>query len=244
MLAFQYNNLSSAELRAVRAGLLNVKVPEGMERFEMTVARSGIVGAACKKRSFVFFSCRCLRSLFSFFSVLSTSRSQAFPLTTNQHPTFAPQPDDPLSSFRSLLSGPMLLLHSSSPLTPSYLSSIFSQIDKTTAFRLSPGLTKAPQPFHSTSALTSPTEASATVVNPKIFCVGGMVDGHVVGLDAIRTIGTLPSLKELQSQLVGLIGSPAAQIAAVLGMASGGQLSRVLESLKVKLEEEQGGKAA
>jgi hypothetical protein len=45
----------------------------------------------------------------------------------------------------------------------------------------------------------------------------------------------LPDLDTLRAQIVGLISAPAAQLSGVLSAAAGGQLSRVLEGLKVKL---------
>ncbi|CED85553.1 Ribosomal protein L10/acidic P0 [Phaffia rhodozyma] len=200
ILAFQHNNLSAAEIKAIRVGLMKTKVPEGSKPMKLSVIRAGVMSAACNKQ-------------------------------------------ESIASFDALLSGPMLFLHSDGPLLPSYITQVLTQVDKATGFRPPAGSAFPPRPFESTEALLTHTGPSVfSMVNPRVFCVGGIVDGKVMGPEAIRTVGTLPGLKELQAQVVGLVGSPASQISGVLGMASGGQLNRVLEGLKVKLEEEQGGK--
>jgi ribosomal protein L10 len=78
-------------------------------------------------------------------------------------------------------------------------------------------------------------------VNPRMFCVGGVVDGEILGSEGVRTMGGMPGLRTLQAQVLGLVGTPAQQIAGLMGQASGGQLARVLEGLKVSLEEKEGG---
>lgn len=130
-----------------------------------------------------------------------------------------------------MLSGPMIAMHSSSPPSPAYLAALVTAINKATAFKPP---ARAPTPFTSIAALSVPPLASMPV-NPKIFCVGAVVDGQVITADGVRTLGTLPDLDTLRAQVVGLISAPAAQLSGVLSAAAGGQLSRVLEGLKVKL---------
>jgi len=72
-----------------------------------------------------------------------------------------------------------------------------------------------------------------------MFCVGGLVDDVVLTLPGLRTLGGMPGLKELQGQIVGMVGAPAGMISGVIGAGSGGQLSRLLEGLKVSLEEKE-----
>jgi hypothetical protein len=138
----------------------------------------------------------------------------------------------------------MILLHSREPST-SQIPKILSQIDKVTSFK-SPTKLPPPTPFTTLSALRSPPPSSSGTaqmvpVNPRMFCVGGVVDGEILGSEGVRTMGGMPGLRTLQAQVLGLVGTPAQQIAGLMGQASGGQLARVLEGLKVSLEEKEGG---
>lgn len=50
-------------------------------------------------------------------------------------------------------------------------------------------------------------------------------------------VAKLPPLDTLRTWIVGLLNEPAAQLSAVLILASGGQLVRTLEGLKKSLED-------
>lgn len=136
-----------------------------------------------------------------------------------------------MSALTPVLAGPMIIIHSSSPPSPAYLAAVLASINKATSFK--PPSTP-PTPFTTAAALAGPA-TRAQPVNPKIFCVGAIVDGEVITADGVQTLGSLPDLGTLRAQIVGLIGAPAAQLSGVLSAAAGGQLSRVLEGLKVKL---------
>ncbi|KXN85706.1 50S ribosomal protein L10 [Leucoagaricus sp. SymC.cos] len=73
---------------------------------------------------------------------------------------------------------------------------------------------------------------------PELKLVGALVEGKVFLKEGVDGVSKLPTLETLQAQLVGLLGSPASQLAAILGQASGGALARTLEGFKKGLEEE------
>ncbi|OBZ78855.1 hypothetical protein A0H81_01359 [Grifola frondosa] len=61
--------------------------------------------------------------------------------------------------------------------------------------------------------------------------------------EGVQSVAELPTLETLRAQIVGLLSSPATQLAMVLSEASGGKLARTLEGFKKSLEEGQGGDA-
>lgn len=75
---------------------------------------------------------------------------------------------------------------------------------------------------------------------PDLKIVGAFIEGRVFLPDSVKDVSTLPTLDTLRSQVVGLLGSPASQLAAVLGQASGGSLARTLEGFQKGLEESAG----
>ncbi|THH09322.1 hypothetical protein EW145_g2101 [Phellinidium pouzarii] len=77
-----------------------------------------------------------------------------------------------------------------------------------------------------------------TVLDPELVILGALIEGRLFSIDGVKDVAKLPTLDTLRAQIVGLISSPAAQLAMVLGEASGGRLARTLEGLKRGLEEE------
>lgn len=77
---------------------------------------------------------------------------------------------------------------------------------------------------------------------PELRIAGAIVEGRVFLPGGLSDVAKLPTLDTLRAQIVGLLSAPGAQIAGVLGQASGGQLARTLEGLKKTLEEEANGK--
>ena len=75
---------------------------------------------------------------------------------------------------------------------------------------------------------------------PGLTVMGALIEGRVFRAAAVRDVASLPTLDTLRAQLVGLISSPANQIAGILGQASGGQLARTLEGFKRSLEDAEG----
>ena len=74
-------------------------------------------------------------------------------------------------------------------------------------------------------------------LTPELTVMGALIEGRVFKLAAVQDVASLPTLDTLRAQLIGLISSPANQIAGVLGQASGGQLARTLEGFKKSLED-------
>ena len=62
--------------------------------------------------------------------------------------------------------------------------------------------------------------------NEKFVVVGGALGTQSLNADGIKALAALPSLNELRASLLGLISTPATQIAGVL-QAPAGQLARV-----------------
>lgn len=72
---------------------------------------------------------------------------------------------------------------------------------------------------------------------PDLKVVGALIEGRVFLQEGVVDVSKLPTLETLRSQIVGLLSSPATQLAAVLSEASGGRLARTLEGFKKGLEE-------
>ncbi|KAI5120785.1 hypothetical protein M0805_002412 [Coniferiporia weirii] len=81
------------------------------------------------------------------------------------------------------------------------------------------------------------------ILDPELELLGALIEGRVFGVEKVKDVAKLPTLDTLRAQIVGLLSSPAVQLAMVLGEASGGKLARTLEGLKKGLEEEHGAKA-
>lgn len=75
------------------------------------------------------------------------------------------------------------------------------------------------------------------LLDPELGLLGAYIEGRVFGVEKVKDVSKLPTLDTLRAQIVGLISSPAVQLAMVLGEASGGRLARTLEGLKKSLEE-------
>ena len=72
---------------------------------------------------------------------------------------------------------------------------------------------------------------------PELTVMGALIEGRVFKMAAVHDVASLPTLDTLRAQLIGLISSPANQIAGILGQAGGGQLARTLEGFKKGLED-------
>lgn len=79
------------------------------------------------------------------------------------------------------------------------------------------------------------------VLQPELKLLGALIERRVFSAQGVQAVSKLPTLDTLRAQVVGLLSSPATQLAAVLSEASGGKLARTLEGLKKGLEEGQGG---
>ncbi|KAF9225327.1 hypothetical protein BS17DRAFT_591941 [Gyrodon lividus] len=76
-------------------------------------------------------------------------------------------------------------------------------------------------------------------LTPELKVLGALIEGRVYSAAGVKDVAKLPTLDTLRAQIVGLLSSPAMQLAAVLSEASGGKLARTLEGLKKGLEEGQ-----
>lgn len=75
------------------------------------------------------------------------------------------------------------------------------------------------------------------VLSPELRVMGAFIEGRVFSAVGVRDVAKLPPLDTLRAQIVGLLSTPAMQLAAVLSEASGGRLARTLEGFKKGLEE-------
>ena len=75
------------------------------------------------------------------------------------------------------------------------------------------------------------------MLDPELAVLGAFIEGRVFGLERVKDVAKLPTLDTLRAQIIGLLSSPAAQLASLLGEASGGKLARTLDGLKKGLEE-------
>lgn len=73
-------------------------------------------------------------------------------------------------------------------------------------------------------------------LQPELMLMGALIEGRVFKAEGVKEVAKLPTLGTLHAQIVGLLSSPGAQLAAVLSEASGGRLARTLEGLKKSLE--------
>ncbi|KIM88775.1 hypothetical protein PILCRDRAFT_813753 [Piloderma croceum F 1598] len=76
-------------------------------------------------------------------------------------------------------------------------------------------------------------------LQPELKLLGALIERRVFSAHEVKDVSKLPTMATLRAQVVGLLSSPATQLAAVLGEASGGKLARTLEGLKKGLEEGQ-----
>ena len=87
---------------------------------------------------------------------------------------------------------------------------------------------------------TDPIAAAKVAVtyaksNEKLTIVGGSMGAHVLDLDGVKALATLPSLDELRAKLVGMLQTPATRVATIL-QAPAGQLARVFGAYAKKGE--------
>lgn len=71
--------------------------------------------------------------------------------------------------------------------------------------------------------------------NNALSIIGGMVQNQVVDLKNIQTLATLPSLDELRSKVIGILGTPATRIACLLKEPAA-QIARVVNAYASKEE--------
>ncbi|KAH8110597.1 hypothetical protein DFH11DRAFT_1619169 [Phellopilus nigrolimitatus] len=84
------------------------------------------------------------------------------------------------------------------------------------------------------------TKRRRPMLDPELVLLGALIEGKVFGVEGVKDVSKLPTLDTIRAQIVGLLSSPAVQLAMVLGEAGGGKLARTLEGLKKGLEDKQG----
>ena len=71
--------------------------------------------------------------------------------------------------------------------------------------------------------------ANFTKDNEDLVILGGALDGEIMDQSQVNVLAKVPSLDELRATIIGIISTPATQIAVVL-QAPAGQLARVLNA--------------
>ena len=71
--------------------------------------------------------------------------------------------------------------------------------------------------------------------NDKLVILGGAMGSTALDADGVKALATMPSLDELRAKIVGLINTPATQVAAVIN-APAGSLARVIGAYARKEE--------
>lgn len=74
---------------------------------------------------------------------------------------------------------------------------------------------------------------------PSLRVVGGLIEGRMFQFKELDRVTSLPSLRVLHSQIVGLLSAPPAQLVGVLGQAAGHRLLRTLDGFRQGLEDAQ-----
>ncbi|KAF8807895.1 hypothetical protein BYT27DRAFT_7098056 [Phlegmacium glaucopus] len=77
---------------------------------------------------------------------------------------------------------------------------------------------------------------------PELKLMRAVLENRVFLPEGVKDISKLPSLDTLRAQVVGLLSSPATQLAAILSEASGGKLARTLEGFRKGMEDSSGDK--
>jgi diketogulonate reductase-like aldo/keto reductase/ribosomal protein L10 len=126
-----------------------------------------------------------------------------------------------VQSLEEALEGPTALL-TVGALSPSHLSRVLAVLERHSGAK---------------AMAAAAQEGAAPAKVPRIVPLIGLVQGRSLRLPALKAVGELPDLATLRAQLVGLLSSPASQLAAVLSRAAGGDIALALEARKRSLEE-------
>jgi len=81
------------------------------------------------------------------------------------------------------------------------------------------------------------TKRVKPILTPELSLMGALIEGRVFKAPDVQEVAKLPTLVTLHAQIVGLLSSPATQLAGVLSQAGGGQLVRTLAGFQKGLEE-------
>ncbi|KII93934.1 hypothetical protein PLICRDRAFT_49930 [Plicaturopsis crispa FD-325 SS-3] len=155
---------------------------------------------------------------------------------------FAPLDKDAIDGIAGLVEGGLAVL-TLPVFNPPQLNAILRTMDRTVPPRKPE--TEEDRERKRQAKLADPETPGKETPRPKeelppgLILRGAMIDGRVFKPDSVKQVAQLPTLQTLHAQIVGLLSTPATQLAGVLSEASGGKLARTLEGLKKSLEEAQ-----
>lgn len=136
-----------------------------------------------------------------------------------------------------LLQGPIAVL-SLPALDPPHLASVLKVLERALPKSIDQGPSKTQD-----DPLAMPPPGGGGVRKPKpppvpaLQVLGGLVEGRLFEINALKDVTKLPPLQVLHSQIIGLLSSPASQLVGILGQASGGNVVRTLDGFRQGLED-------
>ena len=162
---------------------------------------------------------------------------------------FAPTDADKTMQIANLVEGGFAVLTLPS-LSPPQLHAIIRAIDRVVPPKKEQAKDVAAKPSNGKGREENsdwipgrPVPRVKPVLSPELRVMGALMEGRVFSAAGVKDVAKLPPLDTLRAQIVGLLSTPAMQLAAVLSEASGGRLARTLEGFKKGLEEEQSTEA-
>lgn len=160
---------------------------------------------------------------------------------------YAPLDKDAISEIANMVHGGFAIL-SLPTLNPPQLNAILRALDRAVPPK------KPPTPEQLAQAKAEADADPVTpgrrpkrqrpIKTPELKLVGALIEGRVFTPPAVQDVSKLPTLDTLRAQIVGLLSTPAMQLAVVLSEASGGKLARTLEGFKKSLEEGQSAESS
>lgn len=162
---------------------------------------------------------------------------------------FAPVDADKTNQIAKLVEGGFAVLTLPS-LSPPQLNAIIRAIDRVVPRKKEQAKEAEPKPSKGKGREENsdwipgrPVPRVRPVLSPELRVMGAFIEGRVFSAAGVKDVAKLPPLDTLRAQIVGLLSTPAMQLAAVLSEASGGKLARTLEGFKKGLEEGQSAEA-
>lgn len=162
---------------------------------------------------------------------------------------FAPIDADETKQISKLVEGGFAVLTLPS-LSPPQLNAIIRAIDRVVPPKKKQAREAEPKPSKGKGREEDsdwipgrPVPKVRPVLSPELKVMGAFIEGRMFSAAGVKDVSKLPPLDTLRAQIVGLLSTPAMQLAAVLREASGGKLARTLEGFKKGLEEEQNAEA-
>ncbi|KAH0837921.1 hypothetical protein J3R83DRAFT_6153 [Lanmaoa asiatica] len=155
---------------------------------------------------------------------------------------FAPIDADKTKEIAKLVEGGLAVLTLPS-LSPPQLNAIIRAIDRVVPPKKEQAKVAAAKPSKGKGREEDsdwipgrPVPRVKPVLSPELRVMGAFIEGRVFSAAGVKDVAKLPPLDTLRAQIVGLLSTPAMQLAAVLSEASGGRLARTLEGFRRGLE--------